>query len=170
MEKITVKDSRLYSLVFLYDLHTRLFNNVIEGISDTDAHNRLNTKATHVAWIAGSVVNGRYELAHVLGIDLKQTSPEFFQGYKSIQDGATYPALAEYKKDWENISAPFRDALVNLTAEKLDGDDPFGMSEEGGEKFTLFDTIAFIIDRESYCIGQIGLYRRLLGYNAMKYD
>jgi hypothetical protein len=169
MEPITVKDSRLYALVFLYDLHTKLFHNVIEGISDTDAHNRLNTKANHIAWIAGSLVNGRYGLGNVLGIDQKQTSPEFFEGYKSIQDGATYPPLAEYKKDWETISPLFRNTLVHLTTDQLNGEDPFGMSGDSGEKFTLFDTIAFIVDRESYCIGQIGIFRRLLGYEAMKY-
>lgn len=169
MEKITVNDSRMYSLVFLYDLHTKLYFNVLDGISDTDAHNRINTKANHIAWIAGSLMNGRYELAHVLGIELKATSPDFFKEFKGIQDGITYPSLAEYKKDWENISPVFRNALVNVNTGQLDGDDPFGMSGDSGEKLTFFDTIAFIIDRESYCLGQIGIYRRFLGYEAMKY-
>jgi hypothetical protein len=39
-----------------------------------------------------------------------------------------------------------------------------------GGDYTFFDTLTFSIDRESYCIGQIGLYRRLLGYDAMKYE
>ena len=168
MENITVKDDRMYSLIFLYDLHTKLFNNVIEGISDEDANNRMNTKANHVAWIAGSVVNGRFELARVAGVDIKQTSAEIFQGHKPIQEGTKYPSLEEYKNDWKSISGAFRDALVNLTTEQLNADDPFGMSGEE-EKLTFYHTIAFIVDRESYCIGQIGLYRRLLGYEAMKY-
>jgi hypothetical protein len=38
-----------------------------------------------------------------------------------------------------------------------------------GESMTHFDLIAFIIYREANCIGQIALWRRLLGYEAMKY-
>lgn len=154
------------TLVYLYDLHTSLFPNVIEDISDKDAQNRLNTKANHIAWLTGSLVQGRFEIANVLGIDRKQTSDKLFKDYKGIQDGITYPSLAEFKKDWDPISRELRDALSNLESEQLNGPDPFGMP---GKDLTLFDVLAFIIDRESYCIGQIGLYRRLLGYEAMKY-
>ena len=52
METKTVS-TRIEPLLFLYDTHTDLFPNVIDGISDKDAHNRLNTKANHVAWLAG---------------------------------------------------------------------------------------------------------------------
>jgi hypothetical protein len=36
-------------------------------------------------------------------------------------------------------------------------------------RMTYFDLIAFIIYREANIIGQIALWRRLLGYEAMKY-
>ena len=57
-------------------------------------------------------------------------------------------------------------ALSNLVQNRAVSD-PFEMP--GGD-YTLFDSITFSTDRESYCIGQIALYRRLLGYDAMKYD
>ena len=137
------------------------------GISDKDANNRLGTKANHIAWIAGSLVQGRYALANVLGNDMKQTSDKLFENFKGIQDNVTYPPLEEFKKDWENITPVLKDALVNLSEDQLNGPDPFDMP--GGE-YTLFDSLTMCIDRESYCIGQIGLYRRLLGYEAMKYE
>ena len=167
METKTIKSTALDTLIQLYDMHTSFFPNVIDGISDEDAQNRLNTKANHVAWITGSLVNQRYEIAKILGINVKQTSEELFKDYKGIQDNVKYPSLAEFKKDWEAITPALRDALVNLSEEKLHGPDPFKMP--GGD-YTFQDTLTFIIDRESYCIGQIGLYRRLLGYEAMKYS
>lgn len=166
METVTSKKASMEMLVILYDQHTRLFKNVIEGISDKDAQNRLNTKANHVAWLTGSLVQGRYEIANAVGIGLKQTAHELFMDYKGIQDDITYPSLIQFKKDWEIITPLLRDALVNLNDDQLNAPDPFEMP---GADYTFFDVITFIVDRESYCIGQIGLYRRLLGYEAMKY-
>lgn len=167
MEAVTLKKSPVEVLTGLYDFHTKLFYNVTVNISDKDANNRLGTQANHIAWIAGSLVQGRYALANAIGIESRQTSHKLFENNKGILSGITYPSLEEYKKDWEYISPLLKDALVNLSEEQLNGPDPFEMP--GGE-YRLFDTLTMCIDRESYCIGQIGLYRRLLGYEAMKYD
>jgi len=164
METKTVS-SRMHSLIVLYDMHTTYFSNVIEGISDKDTHNRLNTKANHMAWLTGSLVEQRFERANMLGVDRKQGAHELFKENKGIQDGVTYPSLASYKKDWESITPLLRDALVNVSDEKLD--ESFEMMP--GMKMTYYDLITFITYREANCIGQIALWRRLLGYEAMKY-
>jgi hypothetical protein len=78
-----------------------------------------------------------------------------------------YPSLEEYRKDWEVISLILREALVSVSEEKLESPDPWNMP---GGPYTFFDTIVASTDRESYCLGQIGLWRRLLGYEAMKYE
>ncbi|MEO5673440.1 MAG: DinB family protein, partial [Chitinophagales bacterium] len=109
----------------------------------------------------------RYQLATFSGHEVKQTSHELFRDHKGIQDGITYPPLAEFKKDWEKISPLLRDSLLNLTEDQLNGPDPYGMP---GKDLAFFDSITGCTDRESYCLGQIGLYRRLLGYEAMKYE
>lgn len=156
--------SRMYPFVVLYDMHTAFFPKVLEGISDKDAHNRLNTKANHVAWLTGSLVHERYEMANALGIDVKQISDELFEDHKGIQDGLTYPSLDEFRKDWKNITPILRNAFLELNDEKLDS--PFSMP---GGTMTFFDLISFITYREANCIGQIALWRRLLGYEPMKY-
>ena len=154
-------------IIVLYDLHTKLFPNVIDGISDKDAQNRLNTKANHLAWLTGSLVHERYELANAAGIEVRQTSHELFERHKGIQDNVIYPPLLEFKKDWNWITPVLRKGLSRLTDEELNSADPYGMP---GDDLTFFDAITFLMDRESYCIGQIGLYRRLLGYQPMKYQ
>ena len=165
MEKINVKDSRMSSLIVLYDMHTTYFANVIVDISDKDSHNRLNTKANHIAWLTGSLVEQRYEIAKMLGSDNKQAAHELFKDNKGIQDNITYPSLSEFKKDWETISPVLKNALANISSEKLD--DSFEMMP--GMKMTYYDLITFVIYREANIIGQIALWRRLLGYEAMKY-
>ena len=157
--------TRMQSLIVLYDMHTTFFKNVLEGISEKDTHNRLNTKANHIAWLAGSLVEQRYGIAKDIGIDMQQTAHDLFKDNKGIQDNVTYPSLAQYKKDWDTISPVARKAFEEVTDEKLDGE-----IEMGGMKMTLYDLITFTIYREANCIGQIALWRRLLGYEAMKYD
>ena len=157
--------TRMQSLIVLYDMHTTFFKNVLEGISEKDTHNRLNTKANHIAWLAGSLVEQRYGIAKDIGIDMEQTAHDLFKDNKGIQDNVTYPSLAQYKKDWDMISPDARKAFAEVTDEKLDGE-----IEMGGMKMTLYDMTTFTIYREANCIGQIALWRRLLGYEAMKYD
>ena len=157
--------NRIFSLIVLYDMHTKFFFRALDGISDNDAHNRLNTKANHIAWLTGSLVQQRYEIATSLGADRKQAAHELFKDNKGIQDNITYPSLAEFKKDWESITPLLKEALVNVSDEKLDK--LFEMMPE--MRMTYFDLITFIIYREANIIGQIALWRRLLGYEAMKY-
>ena len=163
----TKNRTSINTLISIYDWHTKLFKNVIDSITDTDAQNRLHTKANHIAWIAGSIVNGRYEMAKFFGIDLQQTSHELFKDNIGIQENVSYPSLDEYRKDWEKINQVLKEALENAKDDKLNSPDPFNMP---GGPYTFFDTLVACIDRESYCIGQIGLWRRLLGYEAMKYE
>ena len=160
------KKNSISSFNGLYDLHTGLFPNVIEGISDKDAHNRLNTPANHVAWLTNNLVQLRLRLADVTGVPLDAAQQAFLKDFKSIQDGHTYPPLQDYKKDWEKVTPALRDKLAALTEEQLDALVAIpGM----GDKETLSRIIGFFMYMESYGIGQIGLWRRLLGYEAMKY-
>lgn len=162
--EIQTVSTKMYALLVLYDMQSLFFTKVVDGITDTDAHNRLDTKANHIAWLTGSLVQERYELAGALGSGLQQSAYELFKDHKGIQDDLTYPSLAEFKRDWERITPVLRDLLKNVTDERLA--QPFAMP--GGE-MPFYDLVAFITYREANCIGQIALWRRLLGYEAMKY-
>ena len=162
----TIKSDRLTSLIMLYDLQTTFFESVLEGIADNDAHNRLETKANHIAWLAGSLVEQRFWLARELGDEhQKQEADELFRDNKGIQDDLTYPSLEVFKKDWKRITPSLKDALVATTDEQLERKIEMGP----GQAFSLLEMIAFLIYREANCIGQIALWRRLLGYPPMKY-
>lgn len=165
MENKNVADSRLYSLLVLYDMHTDFFYKVIDGIKDQDAHNRLGTKANHVAWIAGSLVQERFELAKTIGIDRISHSHELFKDHQGIQTDTQYPSLDIYRKDWKEISPLLKTALHALQPDLLDSS--FDMMPD--VPMTYFDFISFVTYREANCIGQIALWRRLLDYPPMNY-
>jgi hypothetical protein len=153
------------SLVVLYDMHTDYFLRAIEGISSEDAHQRLNTKANHISWLAGSLIEQRFEIAKSLGVDRRQSAHDLFKDGKGIQDNITYPSLEDYKKDWNSISPELRKLYLEISDEKLDS-----RFEIHKMEMSNYELITFMIYREANCIGQIALWRRLLGYDAIKYD
>jgi hypothetical protein len=165
MENKNVRDTRMYSLLVLYEMHTDYFLRALDAIDDKDAQNRLNTQANHIGWIAGSMVEERFELAKTLGIDRVSKAHDLFKDHKGIQADVTYPTLDSYKKDWLEISPLLKEALRNLEPDLLDSS--FEMMPD--VRMTYFDFIAFVTYREANCIGQIALWRRLLGYKPMNY-
>jgi len=163
MEMKTVS-SRMQSLVILFDMHTDYLKRALEGISAEDSQKRLDTKANHVAWITGSLVQERFEVAGIFGAELHQKAIGLFKDHKGIQEGEKYPSSHEFLTDWDMISPVLREHLVNVTDEKLD--EIFKMPDF---EMTNYELITFMTYREANMIGQIALWRRLLGYDAMKY-
>lgn len=162
--KAQSSSSKLSGILVLYEMQTDFLLRALEGIEEKDAQTRLNTKANHIAWITGSVISGRYFLAKSFGINDKSSTGELFKDNQGIIDDANYPTLAEFKADWEKISPLLYDALINASEEKLNE-----QIEMPGMEMTLFDMLSFTSYREANCIGQIALWRRLLGYPGMSY-
>lgn len=158
--------NRMYGFLVLYDMHTKFYHSVLEGISNEDATKRLDTKANHIAWLAGSLLQERFELANLLGVDLKSSANELFKHHQGIKEDEKYPALSAYKEEWNTISPILREKLLNVTDEELDKVIDFPVEQMS---FPLFEMVSFNTYREANCIGQIALWRRLLGYEAMKY-
>ncbi len=165
MMETKTASTRTEGLIALFDLQTLYFERALDGIPEDAMHNRLNTKANHMAWLAGALVAQRYNMASEIRPDLKQTKSELFENFQGIQDDAKYPTNAEYLKDWKTISPFAREGVAKMDDKKLDSD--FDM---GGMTMKWFELISFTIYREASMIGQLALWRRLLNYPAMKYD
>ena len=157
--------TRTQGLLTLFDYQTDFYAKVLDGISEKDMHNRLNTEANHPAWLAGALVQQRFQMASESGSGQKQKGEELFKNNKGIQPDATYPTIAEYVEDWKKITPEAREALVQIDDKKLDS-----IFDMGGMKMTYYEMISFTIYREANMIGQLALWRRLLGHPALKYD
>jgi hypothetical protein len=158
--------NRMQGILPLFDMQTGYFPNVLIGISDSDAHKRLDTAANHVAWLAGSLVQQRFELAGWLNVKKTAAADELFKKNQGIKEQVTYPSLDVYSKDWDEISPLLREALVKVTDEQLDKIIDF---PDMKMSFPFWELLLFSIYREANCIGQIALWRRLLGYPPMNY-
>ncbi len=158
------KSSKLYGTLVLYEMHTDFLLRALDGIAQTDAQKRLDTKANHIAWITGSMVQGRFFLAESLGKQVQSKTGDLFVDNKGIIDEATYPTLEAFKEDWNLISPILLEVLQNADEAQLTS-----KFEMPGMDMTYFDMISFTAYREANCIGQIALWRRLLGYPGMNY-
>ncbi len=155
-------------LIEQYRFHNLLFKNVLKGIKVQDTHIRINGKTNHIAWIAGNLVSVRYRLANSLGLDVKESFYEYFEHQRPIQDGLVYPELPKMLEEWEVISPVLEKRLSELTQQELAAESPFSAPQIAHDN--LLGTINFLIDREAYAIGQLGLMRKAFGYEAMSYS
>lgn len=155
-------------LIEQYRYHDMLYHNVLDGIRPEHMHIRINGLTNHIAWIAGNLPATRCKIAESLGVGLQQAFPEFYEDNKAIMPDTEYPSLDELIKDWERITPVLEKRLGDLTQEELMSESPFHTPKIAHDN--LLGTIAFLIDREAYAIGQLSLMRKAFGYEAMKYS
>lgn len=148
MEKKTAS-TRMQGILDLFDMQTTFFAKAIDGISEEDMHNRLNTEANHMAWLTGSLVQQRLMMTKETSPGLTQAGEELFTDNKGIQAGVKYPSNDEYLQDWEKISPVARQAIIDINDEKLDSEIDMGFM-----KMSYYDLITFSIYREASIIGQ----------------
>ncbi|MDB5288131.1 MAG: hypothetical protein JWR05_3080 [Mucilaginibacter sp.] len=156
-----------------FALHNRLFNNVLEGIADTQGNKRISDQINHLQWIAGHITNTRYNFAPMLGLsgtfpyhDLYTDASKPPPNNRSIDDTLNYPALTEILKYWNDFSVAFVEGVSNLNDEQLSGGLPFGTPI--GDS-TLLGLLGFLSSHESSHIGQMSIIRKSLGLDAMSY-
>jgi len=149
--------------------HSQNFLMVLDGISAQDALKRVEGKTNHIIWMAGNFLDMRYALGSVLGIQEEFEFKElFFQG-KSLDESFTYPSLEQLKDAFHKISPLVYQKLLEVSDEELDKAFPMGMNIDFFPE-TVLNFIGMCIGREDYLCGQIGLMRRILGYEGLKYE
>ncbi len=158
-------------LLIQYDLHQRLFNNVLEGFSDQETNLRLEGYAqiNHVKYLAGHLLHSQYGIARISGLSPEIKWNELFavMGLSEAKDDVPYPHIEEIIREWNDLYHPVREGLINLTPEQLRGEAPKPFDAVSDSLGQLW---AFVSHHQAYHIGQIGILRRALGKAAMSYS
>jgi hypothetical protein len=164
--------SSIQPVISQFELQTRLFNNVLEGIEDVKGSKRISDHVNHLQWIAGHLTNSRYGVASGLGIEAgfpykeQYTDPTEPPPYnRTISSSVKYPSLTEIKKSWNDLAASFTEKISGLSDEQLSSGIPFPVPT--GKTFQAL--LAFLASHESYHIGQMSIIRKSLGLDAMSY-
>ena len=158
-------------LLVQFDLHHRLYNNVLEGFSDEETNQRLysDENINHVKYLAGHLLNAQYGLAMIAGHNPDKKWDELFavMGQSEAKNSNPYPDIEEIKEEWNGWHRPIREGLNSLSDAALleTAPQPFDeISDSVGELW------AFINHHQAYHIGQIGILRRGFGKKPMSYD
>ncbi len=151
----------------LLRLNTRLFANCLDGIDDEAARTRINDRTNNVAFIACHLVDARYFLAAYLGAEATNPLKEVLEGLKSIEDFTEFPVVKEVLAAWQEVSGLLAERCRSLSKADLGAlsTQEFPVADD-----TVLGGIAFLIQHESYHIGQLGLLRRAFDLKAMSYD
>ena len=150
----------------LLELNTDLLLNCLDEISDAQARQRLAAGGNSLAFLAAHLTDTRHFLAARLGRPLGNPLSRYLAEASSIEDIAEWPSLAEQRAWWQEISRHLGAVVAARTAEELRRANvhrfPMGDSSELG-------LVAFLVQHDSYHIGQMAFLRRQLGKPAMAY-
>jgi hypothetical protein len=154
-------------LLNMFDLHNTLFNNVLVDITESESEVRQAPEVNNIKWLAGHLVWGQRALAGMAKVEMDVP----WLGYYDTQTknltppDVPAPSLDEIKAAWKRLAGPIRQGLENFPEEGLNSPVEFPMP--------AFRTVeglwTFISHHQAYTIGQIGILRRILGKEAMKY-
>ena len=160
-------NTTIESIIQIFSLQTRLFLNVLEGVTDEHAKQRLGSNTNHIAWIAGHIVSTRYQLGYVLGLPLREPFPEFFERGKGLDNSISYPHINDLKRGWNEISEMLIDKLKTFEESDLLAEAPIPVPTNRQD---MLGFISFFAHHEAYHIGQIGISRRIMDYPPMRYN
>lgn len=160
-------NERVGPLYEISALNTRLFRNTLSGVDDASAQSRPGPEGNNMAFIAAHLLDARAWLARYLGVQYQHPFADELAAVTSIDEIERFPALDSVLAAWNEVSAHLRERLVSLTDEEIE--------RESEQEFPIGDRsvlggIAFMLQHESFHIGQLAFIRRLLGFGAMSYS
>ncbi|MCU7616937.1 DinB family protein [Chryseobacterium sp. PBS4-4] len=165
----TPKSKKLDIIIPAFRGHSQNFVMVLDGISEEDALKRIEGRTNHIIWMVGNFLDMRDAMGNVLGIEDEFEFKEYFSQGKALDESFKYPTLQQLKDSFHKISPLVYQKLLEVSDEDLEKAFPMGMNID----FFPEDVLNFVgmcIGREDYLSGQVGLMRRILGYEGMKYD
>ena len=160
-------DSRLVPMHAMFRLHTRLFLNGFDEVSDEIARLRPNEDTSSMAFIGLHMHDARHYLAKFLGQPESNPFEQITASAASIDDIEIYPSLAELRTAWLEVTAALNGRFDDLDPETLSQPPSDVDFEFPFEDQTLLGGMGFLLHHEAYHIGQLALLRKIHRLPAM---
>lgn len=147
-------------------LNTRLFRNVLDGVDDAAAERRPGNGTNNAAFIAIHVLDARAYLARMVGVDYHHPFEAELEQVKSIDEMSEFPRLEIVLAAWRELSGLLLAHVAELTEDELRSEAPVEFPVADRSKL---GGLAFLLQHESFHIGQLALLRRYLGFGPLSY-
>jgi uncharacterized damage-inducible protein DinB len=153
-------------LATLFELNTDLLLNCLDDLSDSEAQRRLEAGGNSVTFLASHLTDSRHFLVARLGRPATNPLARYLADVRSIDDIREWPSLDEIRSAWTAVSAHLAGVLADLT--------PGELAETNVHRFPTSDSsrlgmIAFLVQHDSYHLGQVAFLRRQLDKPPMSY-
>ena len=151
----------------LLRLNTHLLLNCFDQVTDGQAMRRRVPQVNSMAFLAAHLIDTRHELLSILGAPGENPVRTQLANARSIDDVADLPTLAELLSAWRQVASAIDQRLTMVDDAMLDA--PSGRRFPGGDPSTV-GALAFLVQHDSYHIGQLAMLRRVHGLPAMRYS
>lgn len=159
-------DSRIQPLAAILRLNTRLLLNCLDGLTDEMARRRHAEGVNSVAFIAAHVTDSRFFILRMLGGSLDNPLSAFLDHAKGIDDITEWPTLGLIRSAWGDVSRAMDERLGAATEDELVAG--VDVRFPGVERNRL-GALTFLVQHDSYHLGQLALLRKPAGLPAMSY-
>jgi uncharacterized damage-inducible protein DinB len=160
-------DPRIAPLAGILRLNNRLFANCLDGITEAQCHERPSETTNSAAFVAAHLAEARYWGLKILGAQRANPLEKHLGQWKGIHEITSWPSLDEIKSAWTEASAALDQRMAVVTAAELDAPSGSQMPLEDSSVLGLF---GFMVQHDSYHVGQLSLLRKHAGLPAMSYS
>lgn len=159
-------DPRAVPFANLLQLNAGLVANCLEGLSEDQARARVVPSLNSMAFLLAHLTDARHALLRMLGGTADNPLAPYLTTARSIEDVVELPPLSRLLDAWWAIDAAVDSRLKELSSAEFD--EPSGQRYPGGDS-TVLGAVAFLVQHDSYHLGQLALLRRAHALPAMRY-
>ena len=150
----------------LLALNADLLLNSLDGLTTDQATTPVIAGGNTIAFLVAHLVDSRHFLARLLGAPIENPMERALEGAKSLAEVRGLPPLPALRAAWVEVSRHLDRALARIDRAQLEAQcEPRFPGGDG----TLDGAIAFLVQHDSYHLGQIAMLRRQHGLPAMSY-
>jgi uncharacterized damage-inducible protein DinB len=154
------------SLNSIFYINSKLFINSMESVTQELFLKRPDSNINNIAFIAAHLLDARFFMSTIAGIKIENPYQEVFDKIKSPNQLDEFPQVENIISLWKEISVPLESRFKLLTPEDLAKECTIQLPLT--EK-TVLGGLTFLLQHESFHIGQIALLRKHLGLMPMRY-
>ena len=153
-------------VVEIFRLNTDLLLNCLSGVSEADGARCVLPGTNSMAFITSHIVDARCFVLTLLDRSIPNPITDTLGNVQSIEEVQQMPGLDELRGFWIDVSKHLEGCLETVSAKLLQAASPqkFPVSDN-----SVLGALAFLVQHESYHLGQLAFIRKGLGYPAMAY-
>ena len=145
----------------MFKTNTGIVKKAIEAILPEQWFLRPGDDSNHLMWVAGHLVVHRGAVLKSLGAEWTVPWSSLFTRGAKLAAPDQYPAVAEVRHAWDDVSAKLVASLTGASADMLRLPAPDGPPSFDGK---ISGLVAFLAFHETYHVGQVSYLRKWLGY------